>query len=226
MRARCDDRSEARRFSAQPSHAQLELDRHVALAAPGEPRFEHATQRLVGELGSGTQALQLALVLDRSQALDSATAGLEPPAVGQNRAQPLVLGDRQARLVEAQRARLPGEPTGSGVKQAADDDLTIELGRDLLGRLRAVAEVGEERAAGGARVGAVGGADERETTAAGEAGQVAHVDRTVDDQRVDLTLAQIDRQSRCPRARLGRRAAVHRSACSVSRSRISSSASS
>ena len=48
-----DDRGEARRFGAEPAHAQLQGDRDVALGAPHQPVFEDGAQRLVGELARG-----------------------------------------------------------------------------------------------------------------------------------------------------------------------------
>ena len=45
-----DDRGKARRLGAEPAHAQLELDRDVALGAPDDAVFHDALQRLIGEL--------------------------------------------------------------------------------------------------------------------------------------------------------------------------------
>ena len=65
--------------------------------------------------------------------------------------------------------------------------------RNLLGRLGRVAEVGEEAVP--RRVAAPSAVDQRQAVAAGEAGQVAHVHRRADEQRVDLALAQLAGQA-------------------------------
>ena len=203
MRARRDDRPEARRFGTEPAHPQLELDRNVALGAPGQPRFEHAAQRLVGELGRGTQALQLALVLDRTQSLDGAAGRLEPPAAGQLRA-----GARAGRRVRlaSSKPSVPAAPARAGRRpRRAGSPTTISRSNSpatCSADCARVAEVGEERADGAARR-RRRRRDQRQPAAAGEAGQVADVDRPVDDQRVELALAQLDGQSRRARRRLG-----------------------
>ena len=62
--------------------------------------------------------------------------------------------------------------------------------RHLRGRLGGVAEVGEEPVRGG-----LAGIDQRQTVPAGEARQVAHVDRGRDEQHVELALAQLGREA-------------------------------
>ena len=70
MRAACDDRGEARGLCAETTHAQLELDCHIALGASRQACFEYSGKRLIGELRRSSDASYLLLVLDLAQTLD------------------------------------------------------------------------------------------------------------------------------------------------------------
>src|SRR5207245_1159735 len=74
-----DDRRDARRVGPEPAHAQLDLERDIALASPDECAVEHRPHCLIGELARSAQALDLAGVLDRAQLLDRRGAGHELP---------------------------------------------------------------------------------------------------------------------------------------------------
>ncbi len=107
-------------FAPSRRISQLQVDRHIALGAPDETAFQDVAQRLVGQLGGGADAGDLASVLDRAQALDGARAGNELPCGGEQLAQMGVLGDREARVVET-------EPSG----------VTLGVARDLSDGARA-----------------------------------------------------------------------------------------
>ncbi len=114
---------------------------------PDDAGFEHAPQRLVGELGGRADAGDLPGVLDRPQPLDGAGARDELPLRTEQLAQARVLLDGDARLVEAQApaaASRLSRAAGGRLEQIARDDLAVEHLRDLLGRLGGVAKVGEE----------------------------------------------------------------------------------
>ncbi len=220
MLAARHDRREARRLRAEAAHAQLELDRHLALGAPHDARFEHARERLVGERCRGPDRGDLPFVLDLAQPLHRARARNELPAGREQLAQARVLLDGERRVVEAESA-LPLHASGpesarGGLEQLGGRDLTLEPVGHLLGRLGRVAEVGEEAVR---RVGIPScGGDHREAVRAGVAGQVAQVHGRAHEQPVHLPRAHLRRQQR------GARELVHASASpSSSRSRASAS---
>ena len=65
---------------AEAAHAQLQLDRHLALGAPDEPVFEHLRSASSASSRGGADAGQLAGVLDRAQPLDRARARRRAPS--------------------------------------------------------------------------------------------------------------------------------------------------
>ncbi len=83
VRAGGDDRGEACARGAEAAHAQLQLDRHVALAAADDAGFERFPQRLVGQPAGGADAVDLTGVLDRAQSLDETRAGDELPLLAE-----------------------------------------------------------------------------------------------------------------------------------------------
>ena len=133
MCARGDDRRKARRLRAESAHAQLELDRDLALGAAREAVFENGAQRLVGELARGADACDLSGVLDLAQPLDGAGARDELPALAEQLGELPVLLDRQAGLVEAEPAAGVGEAGGQRREQVAGDDLALEHVGHLFG---------------------------------------------------------------------------------------------
>ena len=102
VRAGGDDRGKARALGAEAAHAQLQLDRDVALGATDETGFERFPQGLVGQPGRGADAVDLTGVLDRPQPLDRAGAGNELPLRAEQLDQARVLLDGEACVVEAQ----------------------------------------------------------------------------------------------------------------------------
>jgi hypothetical protein len=183
VRARCDDRGEARGLGAEAAHPQLQLDRDIALAATDETIFEHTSQRLVGELARGADARGLAGVLDRAQLSHGARAADELPGLTQQLAQPPMRLDRDARVVESQPSLLLGERSRDRLRQLTGHDLARERIGYLNGGLGGVAEV---------RVEAVRSQlcretrteHERQRVAAGETGEIAHVHERLHQQRV------------------------------------------
>ena len=124
-----------------------------------------------------------------SASLTARSASIAPPAGTSSiparsmPAEPPVVLDAHVRVVEGQaqvaRAGQPLDHPG----QQVDGDLALPRRIDLLGRLREVAEVGDEAPAALAP-------DDRGGVAAGEAGQPAHVDEVGDEQHVGLALLQ------------------------------------
>ena len=82
---------EARPLGAEATHAQLELDRHIALAAAHDTLLQDLAQRLVGQLRGGADARQLGVVLDLAQVAHQATARHQLPTFRQQLAQASVL---------------------------------------------------------------------------------------------------------------------------------------
>ena len=88
-----DDRRERRGLGAEAAHRELEVERDVALGAPGEAAAEHLLERVVGQLRGGADRVELGGVLDRAQLLDDAAGGGELDAVGDELGEPRVLLD-------------------------------------------------------------------------------------------------------------------------------------
>ncbi len=190
VRARGHDRGEARRLRSELAHRRLEHERDVALGAPHEAAFQHPFERGVGELAGRCDQRDLGLFLDQAKPLDQPGARDERPAFAERGAERAVRADRQLLLVEPEPAVLPAEQPRQRVAQLAGHGLDRERAVHLLGRLERVAEVGEEAMLTVAR-----SPDQHERVAAGEARQVAHVDRSVHEQRVEVPLLDLARQS-------------------------------
>ena len=201
VRARGDDRGEARRLGAETPHRELQLDRHVALAATDEPSFEDPAQRLVGELAGGTDARDLARFLDLALPLHRAGAGHELPALAQQLAEAPVRLDGNARVIEAKPSAVAGEQLRERLERIAADDLPRKGLGHLCGRLGDVAEVREE-AVRAELAGELRPEQQRDRAAAGEAGEVAHIHQRLHQQCVRAELLELTRESL--RARAGR----------------------
>jgi hypothetical protein len=223
VRARSHDRREAWGLRAEPAHPQLQLDRDVALAAPNEAVFQHASQRLVGELAGSTDVGDLARFLDRPQPLHRARAPHQLPALPQQLAQPPVSLDRDARLVEPQLARAAGKRGGDRLDQLPGDDLPLEGIRYLFARLGRVAEVGVEAVRAQLRR-ETWPEHERQAAAACEAGQIADVDERLHQQQVHPAPLQLAREAlsahaggvaACRLAHVSRRSRCSRSCASA-----------
>jgi hypothetical protein len=65
-----DDRRERRTFRARVLHEANQLDRDLALGAPGEPALAQRLVRGGGELGRGPHRGDLGRILERAQLLD------------------------------------------------------------------------------------------------------------------------------------------------------------
>ena len=107
------------------------VDRHLTLAAPDQPAFEHAAERLVGELGwQRDMRRSPARPLPRADAPPSRrTARAPSPAPSSSRRRACCL-TVSARVVEAEPAlpldaSLP-ERTRRGLEQLAGRDLALE----------------------------------------------------------------------------------------------------
>ena len=97
-----DDRGEARALGAETAHAQLQLDRDVALGAADEAGFEHSrSASSASRLAARMRSISPASLTARSRST-AAGAGDELPPVAEQLRQALVLLDGDARVVEAQ----------------------------------------------------------------------------------------------------------------------------
>src|SRR4051794_2264893 len=98
-------------------------------------------------------------------------------------------------LVVAEPSATLRERASDRLEHVAGDDLPLERRGNLLRRLGAIAEVREEAMVGPSSYAAVTG-HQGDPAAAGETGQVAHVDGCGDEEDVDLALGELGREPR------------------------------
>src|SRR6266511_4268001 len=166
-----DDRVERRAVAAVAAHADLELPGDLALGHARVEPAEHLGQRLGADPGGLAHRRQLVVVLDLTQLLDQLGGWHHRPSWQQG-AQPLAAAPGEPARLEAEAVPVAAEhPDHPGDQVARGQH---HLGAVHLGGLPLVATVGEEH---GAVVQQQQGA-----VAAGEAGQVAHVDPLGDQQ--------------------------------------------
>jgi len=176
-----DDRIEARAAGPAHAHLVLELDRDIALPAPGEAPFEQPFVDPVNERRGRRDPLDLLGLLDRAEAFDQAAARDQFACGRCVLLEPCALRNGRRRVIEADPSRR--QRRSHPDQRVVINDLAGERAFHLDRRLLLVAEVGEE-----SRLSV--GRHQRHTARAGEAAEVADIRATVHDQRREVALDQ------------------------------------
>ena len=139
-------------LAPEAAHAQLEVDRDVALGAPDEAAFEHAPQRLVGELRRRRRMRSSsAASLSSRRPSTSPAAGDQLPALPQSsrrRRCCLTVSVASSNPRRPPPAASPASPRATASSRSSWHDLALVQRRELLRGLRRVAEVREEPRSG------------------------------------------------------------------------------
>ena len=113
---------------------------------PTSPRSRTSSSAASASAAAARMRVELGRVLDQAQRLDRPAGGDELDVLAHERAQPAVLADRELGVVEAE----PQRPVGGQLRDDPVEQVGVDLARpapvELLGRLREVAEVGDEPA--------------------------------------------------------------------------------
>ena len=165
MRAAGDDWVKARARRAPSAHLDLEPERQLALALPGQTAGDQLSEGVVRERRRGPDRGDLLGLLDRAQALDQPFDADQLDPVGQPVAQPTVRADRHVDGLEPEPKLAGSEHVADRLEQVLRRAPALERRVDLLGGLLDVAKVGDEHP----RV----RPDQRDAVTAGVAGEVA-----------------------------------------------------